>query len=57
MKEAFLSGFYGAARLFVDLVRAPFLVMRDFIIQGRPRPRPGPFHGCHVEHHHRRRAA
>ena len=55
MKEAFLSGFYGCARLFVDLYRAPFLVMRDYIVHRRPTPRPRPFHECHVEH--RRRAA
>jgi hypothetical protein len=56
MKEDFLSGFYGAARLFVDLVRAPFLVIRAFILH---EPRPGatsPSPMSHVEHRGRRPA-
>jgi hypothetical protein len=51
VKEAFLSGFYGAAHLFVDLVRARFLVMRNFIVHP-----DAPFHGCHVEYHRGREA-
>lgn len=55
MKEAFLSGFCGCARLFVDLYRAPFLVMRNYIVHARPKPSRS-FHGCHVEHRRGRAA-
>lgn len=54
MKRAFLSGFCGGYRLFLDLLCAPFLVIQAFILpQSRPRPT---YPVCHVQHRRRRAA-